>query len=322
MKVVLIGLLWSIISTSTGFAQGKILIVSRDSAFCFLPWHQSSLLPKLQSAFTRHYKGEVTTHFGLLPDSLNTYDAIFIDLWFYGDDDSALVSEELTKLSTFLLEKGKLYIEISSSSGLRQDELPDTTFLRLTGLSEVYSAAAVITGVDGVQGVQSKFTEPIDYHIQTNPTVENAPEILFLEGELDSVLIAGSHYDPVIAWQHEKENRKIIWHWPIVSDHYEEFIARVVCNYFGLCEPLAVGKPNRSPKEFSIAYDPVSCKLIVENADGFSTLAIYNTLGVKVFESDISERTIELPNELPAGNYFVVATGVGRLSTKGIIVWK
>jgi hypothetical protein len=322
MNVLIVGLIYLILGVNDAVSQGRILVVSRDSTFCFLPWQQPTLLPKLQAALTQHYKGEVTTHFGLLPDALNTYDAIFIDLRFYGGDDSVLVAKELAKLSTFLLEKGKLYIEISSSSSLRQNEVPDTFFLRLTGLSEVYSASAVIMGVDRVQGVQSRFTAPIDYYIKTNPLVENAPEILFLEGELDTVLIAGSNYAPVIGWQHEGENRKVVWHWPIVSDHYEEFIGRVVCDYFGLCEPLKDVAVSEVNEAFSVEYDIAGRKISISGLQEYTQLALYTTLGVKLFERTIFELTVELPNELRAGNYFVVATGTGRINTAGIIVWR
>ena len=315
MKVVIIGLICLILGVNDAVSQGRILITSRDSTYAFAPWHQSSLLPKLQSALTQHYKGEVTTHFGLLPDALNIYDAIFIDLQFYGGDDSVIVAKELAKLSGFLLEKGKVYIEISSSS--LWHDLIDTSFLRLTGLLDMYSAAAVIKGIDHVQGVPSRFTAAIDYHIKTNPTVENAPEILFLEGELDTVLTAGGNFVPVLGWQHEKENRKVIWHWPIVSDHYEEFIGRVVCDYFGLCDPLVVTRSQTITCR--ISFDPMSNSINIENASPSASVELYSVLGVKLLNTQVGSGVVKVP-DLPRGSYFVVVRdGAGGAITAPIL---
>jgi hypothetical protein len=326
MKALIIGLFCAALAIGDSYGQGKILIIASDSSGFSSDSHTPLGISRIQDALAKSYTAEVETKIGIFPDTLATYDAIFTDLYFYDGGDSLFIASELEKLTRYLSGDGKLYIQVTLHSAFYRkfawDDPPPYSeyppFREFVGLTQFGVAFSEIHGLENIEGIPGYFTDGLLYIRKTNPAEFNAPEILSLEGVTE--ILKAEDYP--IGWQYEKEGAKVVWHWPIVEDHYDEFIGRVICNYFGLCEPLAVGKSNRSEKEFSVAYDPLSNNLIVENADGFSTLVIYNTLGIKVFESDISERTIELPNELAAGNYFVVATGVGRVSTKGIIVWK
>lgn len=324
MKAFIIGLFCLALGIDDGLCQGKVLVVTRDT-HCFIQQYSYSSvtnnLANLKSALEKHYQGEVVIHFGLLPDSLAQYDAIFTDLRFSDDDDSATIKNEIEKLSHFLLSKGRLYIELSLYT-LHQSKF-DSGFYALAGVNDIAGASMSITGISQVNGVGGSFTHGLHYTRSTNPTEENALSILMLNGDLLTVLTAdGLSYDPILAWQHEKENRKVVWHWPIVQEHYEEFLGRVICNYFGLCEPLGVEEREQSEGAFSVAYDPTSNRLILQNVDEFSTLEMYNLLGVKLFERKISERVIELPHGLLSGNYFVVVRGTNKVIAKPVIVWR
>jgi len=317
IKILLTSLFSIAMLTSSAHSQGKILISSRDSSKQTFRWSGMGIL---QNALSLHYHGLVEVRFGAFPDSLEQYDAIFTDMRFYETDPRSFTYGELEKLSNYLDKVGKLYIEINNNSlGIWYMYDYPAFYERIGYLGNVPGDIAP-QGISEINGVQGFFTEGL--HITRTADSADVRSQVGVIGDVSTVLVANTTPPVNLAMQHDKENRKVVYHWPLVLEHYNEFLGRVICNYFGLCEPLAVSRSNQSETELSVAYDPVSNKLIVENAGRFSTLALYNTLGVKVFESNIFERMVELPNELPAGNYFVVAAGAGRISTKGIIVWR
>jgi hypothetical protein len=304
MKGFIIGLFCLALGIDDGLCQGKgrVLVSSTDSN-CYTLACRDSLIDALKP----YYAGEIVTNYGPLPDSLYRFDALFlVGLIKYNSENP---QREFSLLRQYLEQGGKLYFE---SSWFFYEE--DTIFSHMIGTTS-QGNLQMMSDIEYISGKDGYFTEGIKFKINRKLFMDH-PSILHLDGPREQVLSGAE------AFQYQTDTYKVVYHWHLLNDYYPTFIAYVACNYFGLCNPLTVNEPNQSETDFSVAYDPLSNKLIVENAAGFSTLAIYNTLGVKLFERNIFERRIELPNELPAGNYFVVATGVGRLSTKGIIVWK
>jgi hypothetical protein len=300
MKVYVIGLL---LLCTYVFAQqkGRILVSATESSEYHLFDRDS-----LEDALKQYYPGEIVTQYGPLPDTLNSFDAVYLmGLYGHGSDERTF-----TLLKGFLDQGGLLYFESNKFFYWE-----DSVFSYMIGTTSQVNFLSA-SDIDTVYGSDGYFTAGLRYPIYNRKLFNDSPDILVLEGPREQVLYGAE------AFQYQTDKYKVVFHRHLLDVYYKEFIGRVACNYFGLCEPLLVGKSNKSGIEFTVAYDPFSDKLIIEHADGLSTLAIYNTLGVKLFEKNIFERTIEMPDELPAGNYFMVATGVGRISTKGIIVWK
>src|SRR5207253_3081266 len=38
-----------------------------------------------------------------------------------------------------------------------------------------------------------------------------------------------------VAYTYETDSFKVVFHWPVIRDQYDEFMGRVVCKYFELC---------------------------------------------------------------------------------------
>lgn len=166
MKIGLIGLFCCILCLPSSFAQGKVLIITRDTnGFKYsYPQRFESSLPLLQAALQKHYQGNVVTHLGLLPDSLEEFDAVFTDLRFFEEDDSMLVASETKKISTYMQTKGNLYIEVSDFS-TRQFPT-DSTFYMLVGLPKFSYASQVLKGVEEVVGIEGQFTDGLPRHLR------------------------------------------------------------------------------------------------------------------------------------------------------------
>ena len=296
-----------LISNAQGQNRHRILIVSRDSNGFFRGEDT------LRNAISHWYSDNIETHIGLLPDSLGKYDAIFTDLRFFDQDDTLLIADELKKLSQHLVSVGNLYVEVTVGITYKYgiaghhayDEYPQ--FKELTGVSDFGVGSSEIHGIKTIQGVSGYFTEGINIIRNTNPSEFNSSYMFFIHGDL-SVILQGDGRS--LAWQHQKNNQKVVFHWPIVSEHYNEFIGRLVCNFFALCTPLIAEQPNIPQKKSRIIYDFLNHKVIYTCVEGedIRHVFIYSILGSKVSEItiDIGSGEVAIPKSIPSGSYIVV----------------
>ena len=320
MKSILIGLCWLALFFCDAFSQDKVLIVTRDS-FGFP--NKDLGLPAIQNALAHHYGGVVDTKFGVLPDTLTAYEAIFTDLSFLKNGDSIFIATALENLTNYTAGGGRLYIEVSlytifyrnfDTDNPAYEEYP--LFRDYVGVTQITTAAAEIHGIDTIRGVPGYFSDGLRYTRETNPLESNA-SALFLDGDITGVLRAeGYYWSGHLGWQYEKQNAKVVWHWPIVPEHYDEFIGRVVCNYFGLCEPLDV-----APAEIStsrISFDPISNSINVGNVSPNASVELYSVLGVRLLHTQAGNGVVRVP-DLPRGSYFVVVRDGNAVKTATIV---
>jgi hypothetical protein len=300
MKLLLIGLFCFMFYDAMGQAHGRILVVPNATS----GFGQKSM-DSLPSFLSLYYKGEIVVRTELI-DSLESFDAVFIGRTSSAKQDSFLIE--------YLRNGGNLYME-----GWGVGETPE--FDSLIGVSELFFHHTYIR-INTVRGVPGSFTEGIKQSVyHKDPLEYDAGGGLGVVGECDPVLDGIGTLGNTVAWQYDTLNYKVVLHWHLVSEHYREFLGRVICNYFGLCEPLNVKEPDDHITDVPISYDLINNRLLIHNADKFSTIELYNTLGVKFFERR-SSTDIKLPASLASGNYFVVARGAGSIVTKTIIISK
>ncbi|MBU8881529.1 DUF3494 domain-containing protein [Kaistella sp. DKR-2] len=88
------------------------------------------------------------------------------------------------------------------------------------------------------------------------------------------------------------------------------------------CELLATSSNTAATKEVQFFPNPFSTVLNIkmENADGGSTLTIFNAAGAKVTQTVLSQKTTSLPMKLPAGVYFYQLTGKNGAKQSGKLI--
>jgi hypothetical protein len=261
-----------------------------------------------------------------MPDTLEQYDAIFTDLRFFkGIDDSFFIAKELQKLSNFLIAKGKLYIEIAQNTIYEwgpkiYSEYP--LFRDLSGSIEFTAWALSVQTPDKIIGVKGSFTEEIN--LLRNNEEWQLVGYMGVDGtDLGIILKTNTIND--LAWGYEKENRKVVYHDPFVTEHYALFLDMVICNYFELCQPLAV-EPTTDITAPSLTYAIETREIKYQNATSSHrpiTISVYNLLGAKVFEAKADGNTLVLPESLSAGCYIIKALEDGNVNPveKKIVVY-
>ncbi|HEY6172296.1 MAG TPA: hypothetical protein VIX80_08570 [Candidatus Kapabacteria bacterium] len=328
MRKILIACLLVLFSLSA-YAQtkGKVLVISRDSS-------SESFrrgITSIQNALSIHYKGQIETQFGVFPDSLEKYDAIFTDLRFFqGADNGSFIVNELEKLSEYLLTVGKLYIEISDNTIYQWGQNiyeEHQQFRELTGSIRFMPTAGQIMGMYNIWGDSATFSEGLHVKRNSNP-LEDLGGYMGVSGEeLDPVLSTDGTYGVEMAWKHEKNNQKVVFHDPIVIEHYNTFLGYVACNYFNLCTPLSVENAS-VPSSFRVtnpSYIRDRNELLFTYQSPAVTkfdISVYNVLGERVYysyDNDASstsgEMRIRLNSGLTSGGYFLVVEsreGVAR----------
>jgi hypothetical protein len=271
----------------------------------------------------------------MLPDSLENYDAIFTDLRFFEDDDSLFIAKELEKLSKYLVVVGKLYIELTgqttayrfSGNGSYPEYPP---FQELVG-AEYGIGSILIMGIQRIYGVKGYFTEGMNYHWDGDPLEVNSSAQLFVSGDVTRIIETNA--SATLVWQHEKNNQKVIFHWPIVMEHYDEFIGRTICNYYGLCTPLAIPTARNDHSGFSISsatYNSESTEISfhyeLSNIEPL-VISVFNVLGERIYYSynnEVATQTSEFrfrPNhKLTTGGYYLQVSSKEGVETAPFFV--
>ena len=304
MRKILIAILLALLSLSADAqTKGKILVTCPGI---------STAVDSMCDAIKPHFHGEVVKHIGTLPDSLSSFDAVFIV-----DVDQGL-SENLRTFSllrNFLQQGGNLFFE--SQHFFFQE---DTTFSQMMGVNKQMNAQ-MASDIDTIFGRDGYFTEGLSWSVQRKLFTDH-PDILYITGPAEQVLYSCE------AYQHQTDNYKVVFHRHFLDLYYKTFIGYVACNYFNLCTPLSVGNAS-APNSFQIT-NPVYTRdrnelLFTYESPSVTKLdvSVYNILGERVYysydndaNSTSGEMRIRLNSGLASGGYFLV------VKTREGIAWK
>ncbi len=284
MKRIFIDLIALFVSLAPARGQGlhgRILVI---------PSTLGSLLDPIRTI----YSGQIDTS-DSVPQDLSIYDAIFVT----GSANSE------NRLITYLEQGGKFYIECSELALMEPD-----TLLRYLG---VRGGTAEIHRVHyrAVTGVPNEFTNGID----TDWAIQGV-EPFYLDGSLTAVLVAVEDTfgieDP-IAWIPNDSSIHAVIYYAVGPSNYEEFLTRVLCDYFGLCTDAVQARKPTPSTGLRIVSDGNRTWLNVEGGEA-GELDIENALGVRVFHCTTTRggERIPVPNALPSGFYFA------RLQRNGV----
>jgi hypothetical protein len=260
---------------------GQILIVS--------PSGIGPSATRLLNAVKPHYAGSV----GLdvkIPADLSDYDALMIVRAGWASQDGLLNAEDQLRIVNYLHSGGRLYAEAGNFRSTSKDDR-DTLWTFIGDARETLTASGV--WIDSILGVDGEFTEGLAFFHPFNLDPD-APYGLFIDG-MTPVLMT----DPTLAYRSTDPQIKAVLHWPIASEHYNDFLARVVCWYFNLCTLDAPVQADDSPM---ITFDPTTSEVRVPRA---GNIVISDILGREVLTAYTESERYRLPERLATGNYIL-----------------
>ncbi len=245
-----------------------------------------------------------------LPDNLDEYDALFIQLSY---PDVMLDSSMQSKLVNYIDSGGKLYSEVSYF-GLLTVDSSNPLWLRI-GIKGIEDGDLNFP-VDSVYGVDSEFTRNIslDFTMDLNGVEDAGPY-----GSIIPILFANEEqsFSQSITYISDDTSIRVVFgdgpdlYWP---GYYAAFISDVVCNYFNLCaEDVKTTSPAIAPENIVIIRDlrdngySVSCDFTTDGE-----VSVFNSLGINIWSANVpvGQNLVELPATLRNGFYFVsVRTG-------------
>ena len=126
--------------------------------------------------------------------------------------------------------------------------------------------------------------------------------------------------DDPIAWIPSDSSIHAVIYYSIKPVKYEEFLTRVLCNYFGLCTDVVAPAPATPPISLCVASTGAGNTILV-TGNGTGELEISNDLGVPVFSKHArGGEEIVVPASLRNGVYFARLTSNGGSITKSFTI--
>jgi hypothetical protein len=198
-----------------------------------------------KSTLAQYYTGTIDVSDNITT-AVNNYKVVFILIEFH-----SLVDAEALILQNYVKAHKNLYIEFSFRS-YDYAQRGSTAFWDFIGIPahNILVASQDHLGVDRIRGVNGTIGEGIDLTVEnpvfldTTLSITGLPPILFTSGSRNMS----------IAFARDTSTMKIMFHLPVVRDHYNNFIGRVACNYFGLCTPLILDVPTEKPNETNLPF--------------------------------------------------------------------
>jgi hypothetical protein len=221
-------------SASSALAQpSKVLVFAVDSTCYHL-----ACIDSLSDAIHKRYSGEILKRFGSFPDSLDSFDAIFL-IGLYRDDSTIL--KKLILLRSYLNHGGHLYFEST------QFFFPmDTIFSNMIGVTS-QTNYDIASDIGSVQGKDGFFTQGMNFIIN-RPLKEDHLSDLLLTGPCELVLTGTE------AFQFQTNSYKVVFYRHFLDETYKDFIGRVTCDYFGLCASSVREKPAQRNATTTLVY--------------------------------------------------------------------
>jgi hypothetical protein len=193
---------------------------------------------------------------------------------------------------------GHFYVEgfMFRNFGIDDPMNPLWDTLGLTGDAMASSSL----NVDSVFGVTGTFAEGISVKQPYDPTREDALSGYLVQGSLSGVLGISATYLNEIAWESMTKPGQAIFLWPIATGYYDEFIARVVCTYFQLCE---LDVKADSPEQPRLRYLPATSEIVLPEQ---GRVVIRDLLGRILFDAGPTDDRVRVPLGLPRGTLLVM----------------
>ena len=281
-------------SVSAQTIHGKILVIGSTG-------DPAEFLKK--AIVDTYYSGSIDSAQSL-PSDFSQYDAVCLVLTKF-QFTPLLDSASSLRLVEYLARGGKLYAEASGllTPDPRGISHPEDSLWHLANL-ESESEDAVYDYYASILGVDSEFTSGIN--ISEGRYGASQPGTYRPRGAIIPVLYGYetdfSSLADVFAWIPTDTALRIVMHHPIsaMQEYYSVFFHRVLCNYFGLCEPVVVPKRGVETEQANV---------FVTN----TMQEVYNVLGVKVAGK---EETSSLPN----GQYFVRVVKGKHVTIRPIVI--
>lgn len=295
--------------------HGRIALISLNG------WPE----PPVETLLPTIYNGLVDTFSAFNFDSteLSQYDALLIFFPPEGypytneyDEDTLSIASQLSIIH-YLKNGGRFYAENGHlrAPSYQSDTIPDPedTLFHYIGLQREFSFE--FEGwYDKSFGVDSEFTRGLNV-VDSNDTL-TAPENYFPRGDFVPVLFseeAGFGEDDIFAWiPGDTTIIAVMQYYPFeyfrshIAEYYNLFLARVLCDYFGLCADVVTETPNLSDNITvrAIANGPET--LVDISSPEPSMLEVSNVLGGTVYRQLLTtgETKAELPASLLNGIYF------------------
>jgi hypothetical protein len=248
-----------------------------------------------------------------ITDAINNYEAVFL----ISKEGKSSSSDELL-LKKYLQSNKKIYLENyfakldpnDFSPGSRK--VDSTCLLYFIGLTSV-GYDLVNFGVHFVQGSIGAFTEGMNFENKNYSPLDDNFSSLYLYGNINRVLSPLPDPSIDIAVISKSDSFKAVLHYPIIQDYYEEFLHRVICNYFGLCTQASVKQTETTAAKISLFPNPARDVLhIRSNTDnpGLQSVEIISETGTLIskFSLDPNENRFDfdLGNlNITNGNYIL-----------------
>jgi hypothetical protein len=292
--------------------KGKILVISPTPTFA---------TDSMYDALRGLYKGEVIKQIGKLPDTLSSYDAIFIE-GIYDVDTSNV--HTLSSLRSYLQQGGNLFFES------RDFYFPeDTLFSQMMGVHSQYNLM-MASDIETIKGRDGYFTEGLSWKVNRKLYTDH-PDVLKLTGPAEQVLYTCE------AYQLQTSTYKVVFHrhflsYEFLDFYYKTFIGYVACNYFNLCNPLSAANNIES------ASLQITTPIYIRDRDELLftyespsitefDVSVYNILGERVYysynndaSSASSEMRVQLNGRLASGGYFLVVKTTDGVARKPFFV--
>jgi hypothetical protein len=298
----LVCLLWLV---SNGYAQSmhRVLISTHDTSGV---WCSAD---SLQIALSHWFTDTIITRLGTIPDSLDRYDAIFTELREDVGEDSAMQLRRFDLLTRYLQHGGRVYFDCRNVFGMNVSIYP--TLDSILGVIQPIIFQTDLGDIYEIDGVTGAFTEGLHISRKAKQLGSGPSGPIFISRNAKSVLtvhgVLGGGTS--VAWNRDTLGARIILDLPTVRESYDQFMGRVICNYFGLCEPLAVQAPVSSETS-SITYGSSGHVLItrISALSEAQHICVYSILGNKVFAQSLrpDQTEVGLPASLPNGAYVAV----------------
>jgi hypothetical protein len=274
---------------SNAYAQktGRIVIIA--------PGGIGASATHLLNAVKPHYTSPV----GLdtkLPQDLTEVDAVMMLRPDFNHGLPWLDSADQIRLIKYLESGGKFYAEGEAfrAWSAPNDDTTDNQLWDFIGDTlETYTA--LVVSISQVSGVKGTFTDGLNFPHE--PRWGGDASMGFYMLGMMPVLIGDQSY--ALATISENPQIKAVLHWPIATEHYNAFLARVVCNYFNLCTLNAPVENQDSPR---IRFDPTTSEVHLPRA---GNIVISDILGREVLKTYAETERYRLPEHLVKGSYIL-----------------
>ncbi|MFI5263129.1 MAG: T9SS type A sorting domain-containing protein [Candidatus Kapaibacterium sp.] len=271
MKKIFLFLFLIVFSTSSILAQpAKVLICAPGNL---------SAAKTTDSSLQKYYTDSIDLS-DTITNGINNYEAVFLLL----SSQRPLSKEDENHLKGYLNSKKNLYIEYNPGS-FHDFHLDTNGFWGFVGLRGAV-ADNLFSSIAFVLGIKGTFTEGLSIaNPQFDPHFAPYGGIWKLYGSIKQVLTTTPDVFG-LAYTHETDSFKVVFHWPIIPDYYDAFLGRVICNYFGLCAPFSVAENNENTKSaYSVFPNPASDRFFVHKNTqntGLQSVDLYSEAGTLV----------------------------------------